>query len=89
MDIMRIKNTVKISAKHGTGIDELLKAVEDNLPLRVKCVKLLFPFDKAGLSAQLRTTSTVNSEEYTENGIEVEAVIDEATYGRLRDYVIE
>ena len=89
MDIMRIKGTVKISAKHGTGIDELLKAVEDNLPLRVKCVKLLFPFDKAGLSAQLRTTSTVNSEEYTENGIEVEAVIDEATYGRLREYVVE
>ena len=89
MDIMRISNCVKISAKHGTGIDELLKAVEDNLPLRVKCVKLLFPFDKAGLAAQLRTTSTVNSEEYTAEGVVVEALIDEATYGRLREYVIE
>ena len=89
MDIMRISNCVKISAKHGTGIDELLKAVEDNLPLRVKCVKLLFPFDKAGLAAQLRTTSTVNSEEYTADGVVVEALIDEATYGRLREYVIE
>ncbi len=89
VDIMRIKDAVKISAKHGSGIEELLSAIEDNLPLRVKKVKLLFPFDKAGLAASLRKTSTVNSEEYTENGVEVEAVIDEATFGRLREYIVE
>lgn len=89
VDEFRISNAVRISAKNGSGIDELLKAVEDNLPMRVKTVKLLFPFDKGGLCAQLRSTSTVNSEEYTADGIEVEAVIDEATYGRLREYVIE
>lgn len=88
-DIMRIKDSVKISAKYGAGIDELLKAVEDNLPLRVKCVKLLIPFDKAGLVATLRATSTVNFEEYTAQGIEIEAVIDEATFGRLREYIVE
>lgn len=88
-DEFRISNAVRISAKNGTGIDELLKAIEDNLPLRVKLVKLLFPFDKAGLAANLRTTSTVNSEEYTADGIVVEAVIDETVYGRLREYVIE
>lgn len=89
MDIMRISDAVKISAKNGTGIDSLLKAIEDNLPLRVKAVRLLFPFDKAGLVASLRTTSTINSEEYTAEGVEVEAIIDEATYGRLRQYVVE
>ncbi len=88
-DEFRISNAVRISAKNGTGTDELLKAIEDNLPLRVKLVKLLFPFDKAGLAANLRTTSTVNSEEYTADGIVVEAVIDETVYGRLREYVIE
>lgn len=88
-DILRIRNAVRISAKFGKGIDELLKAVEDNLPLRVKCVNLLFPFDKAGLLAQLRANSTINKEEYTASGIEVEAVIDEATYGRLREYIVE
>lgn len=88
-DILRIRNAVRISAKFGKGIDELLKAVEDNLPLRVKCVNLLFPFDKAGLLAQLRANSTINKEEYTASGIEVEAIIDEATYGRLREYIVE
>lgn len=88
-DIMRIRDAVRISAKHGVGIDELLKAIEDNLPVRVKAVKLLFPFDKAGLLSQLRATATINKEEYTAQGIEVEAVIDEATYGRLKEYIVE
>ncbi len=89
MDIMRITQSVKISAKNGTGIDELLHAIEENLPMRVKAVKMLFPFDKGSLLATLRTTATINSEEYTADGIKVEAVIDEKTYGRLREYVIE
>lgn len=88
-DDMRISNAVRISAKHGRGISQLLKAVEDNLPTRVKCVKLMFPFDKAGLASTLRKTSTVKSEEYTAFGVEVEAVIDETTYNRLREYIVE
>lgn len=89
MDDYRISNAVRISAKHGTGIDELLKAVEDNLPLRVKMVKFLFPFDKAGVLAQIRASATINSEEYTADGISVEAIVDDKTYGRLREFVVE
>lgn len=33
------KACVRISAKNGTGIDELLNAIEDNLPVRMKRVK--------------------------------------------------
>lgn len=88
-DDFRISNAVRISAKNGTGIDDLLKAVEDNLPLRVKAVKLLFPFDKGGVLASIRNTCTINYEEYTADGIEVEAIIDEKTFGRLREFVIE
>lgn len=87
-DDFRISNAVRISAKLGQGIDELLTAIENNLPTRVKTVKLLFPFDKAGIASALRTTSTVNSEEYTAEGVEVEAVIDEAIYNRLREYIV-
>ncbi len=89
MDDYRISNAVRISAKHGTGIDKLLKAVEDNLPLRVKMVKFLFPFDKAGVLAQIRASATINSEEYTADGISVEAIVDDKTYGRLREFVVE
>ena len=38
-----IGSYVRISAKNGTGIDELLKAIDENLPVRVKRVSLLIP----------------------------------------------
>ena len=80
---------VHISAKYGTGIDELLKAIEDNLPKKLKRVKLLLPFDKAGIAAKLRQTAVLHSEEYTEQGVLIEATLDELQYARLRGYVTE
>ena len=58
-------SSVRISAKTGEGMDRLLLAIEENLPVRVKKVKLLVPFSEAGLIAQIRKTATLESEEYT------------------------
>lgn len=87
-DIMRISDAVFISAKTGEGIDKLLEKIEENLPLRVKRVKLLLPFDKAGLTSKIRASATLISENYTENGIEVEAILDEMLYSKLKEYEI-
>ena len=84
-----ISGAVHISAKYGTGIDELLKAIEENLPKKLKRVKLLLPFDKAGIAAKLRKTAVLHSEEYTAEGVEIEATLDEIQYARLREYVTE
>jgi GTP-binding protein HflX len=83
------KNSVYISAKNGTGIEELLKAIDDNLPVRIKKVKLLLPFDKAGLSNEIRTTATLVSEEYTNEGVVIVAIIDEIMYNRIKEYIID
>lgn len=88
-DIVSIGNSVRISAKTGKGIDKLLQAIEDNLPVRMKKVKLLLPFSMAGISAEIRKSGTLISEEYTAEGIEVEVVVDEILYGRIRDYITE
>ena len=77
---------VHISAKNGTGIDSLLKAIENNLPVRVKRVKLLLPFNMAGAVSEIREKANLISEEYTAEGIEVEAVIDEAMHRKLEEY---
>lgn len=82
------ENSVFISAKNGMGIDELLKAIDDNLPVRIKKVNLLIPFQKAGITNEIRTTATLISEEYTNNGILVEAIIDELMYNRLKEFVV-
>ncbi len=79
---------VHISAKNGTGIDKLLKAIENNLPVRVKRVKLLLPFNMGGVVNEIREKANLISETYTADGVEVEAVIDEAMYRKLDEYLI-
>ena len=79
---------VHISAKNGMGIESLLKAVESNLPVRVKRVKLLLPFNMAGAVSEIREKANLISEEYTADGIRVEAVIDESMYRRLSEYSV-
>ncbi|MBQ3264725.1 MAG: GTPase HflX [Ruminococcus sp.] len=83
-----ISGAVHISAKYGTGIGELLKAIEDNLPKKLKRVKLLLPFDKAGIAAKLRTAAVLHREEYTNEGLLIEVTLDEILYARLREYVV-
>ena len=77
---------IKISAKNGIGIDELLKAIDDNLPVRFKKVKLLIPFANAGLANEIRTKGTLIYEEYVADGVEVEAVVDEALYAKVSKF---
>ncbi len=84
-----VKNSVCISAKEGLGIDRLLRAIENNLPVRIKKVKLLLPFAQAGLVNEIRAKATLISENYTCEGIETEAVIDETMYRKLKEYIIE
>ena len=84
-----IGSYVKISAKNGTGIDELLKAVDDNLPVRVKRVSLLIPFSDAGLVAEIRKNATLIREEYVAEGIKVEAILDEKLYSKAEKYIVD
>ena len=49
------ENTVMISAKNGTGFDELLKAISDNLTDKVSRMEMLIPYDKSGLAAALHS----------------------------------
>ena len=77
---------IKISAKTGEGIDRLLQAIDDNLPVRMRRVKLLVPFNKAGLISSIRDSGTLMHEEYTAGGVAVEAVVDEILYAKVKDF---
>ena len=83
-----ISGAVRISAKYAQGIDDLLKAIEDNLPKKLFRVKLLLPFDKVGIAAKLRESAVLHSEEYTAEGLEIEVTVDEAQYGRIKEFVV-
>lgn len=77
---------IKISAKSGLGIDKLLQAIDDNLPVRMKRVKLLVPFASAGVISEIRAGGTLISEEYVADGIRVEAVVDEIIYAKVSKF---
>lgn len=79
---------IRISAKNGIGIDRLLQAIDDNLPVRMKRVKLLVPFANAGLASEIRTKGTLICEEYVSEGLEIEAVVDEMLYSKLKQFEI-
>ena len=79
---------IKISAKTGEGIDDLLQAIEDNLPVRMKRVKLLVPFASAGLVSEIREKGTLLREEYVAEGVSVEAIVDEILYAKIQDFVV-
>lgn len=78
--------TAKISALKGEGIEELLEKISKNLPQTSRRMKLLLPYDKAGLTAQIRVNGKVFSEEYTERGIAVDALVDIMLIKQMTEY---
>lgn len=83
------KSSVRICAKNGAGIDELLRAVENNLPVRLRKFSLLVPFDKASVLAILRKSGALQSEEYTAEGIRAEVIAEEALWHMIEHYQID
>ena len=64
-----VSNCVRISAKTGEGLPELLKKINEALPPTRKRVKILLPFSMGGVAAELRKTGVVHSEEYIADGL--------------------
>ena len=88
-EIPRGKNTVAISAKKGVNMDGLLKAIEQALEKSRHHVLLRFPYAKGGMVETLHSGAKVHSVDYTADGIEVDTILDEILYGRLREYVVK
>ncbi|MBR3901234.1 MAG: GTPase HflX [Ruminococcus sp.] len=68
--------TVIISARNMQGFDKLLDAVVRNLPETAKRMKLLVPYDATAFINKIRIEGKIFSEEYTENGTLVDALVD-------------
>ena len=81
------QDVVKISAKHGYGMAELLKAIEDALGHSRHHVELTLPYSQGGLVDTLHKNAQVLGVEYTGEGIVVDTILDPILYGRLKDYI--
>ena len=81
------ENTVCISAKSGEGTAELLRALSQLLDRGRKRVKLLIPYRDAGLMDSLQREAAVLRADYTDAGIEAEAVVPPELFGRVTAYI--
>ncbi len=81
--------TVKISALKGEGIESLLETLARNLPETARRMKLLVPYDKAGFTAKIREKGRVFGEEYLENGVLIDALVDRTLTAQAAEYASE
>ena len=80
-------DVVAISAKRGMGMENLLKAIENALGHARHHVVVCLPYSMGGMVQTLHDNAKVNNVDYTAEGIEIDAIVDDILYGRLREYV--
>jgi len=82
------RNTVRISAKTGEGLDRLLEKIAAMLENARRRVRLLIPYSDAGVMSRVRNDGNLISEEYTPDGILAEAVLDAGFLNLVSDYIV-
>lgn len=86
--IDKYPNSVIISAVTGENIEKLLKKIDDMLNLS-SVYKLLFPFEEQKLLAQLHDFGNVLSKDFTDEGVEVEAVVNKEDLKKVEKYIVK
>ena len=81
-------NTVWLSAKHGDGIPELMTAIMHHLPQTAQRMKLCIPYTDGGFIQTIRQDGKLFSEEYTPEGIVIDAMIDRKLSKKAENYVL-
>ena len=81
-------HVVAISAKSGRNMDGLLKAIENALGHARHHITICIPYSQGGMVETLHQGARVLNTEYTGDGIEVETIVDDILYGRLREWII-
>ena len=87
-DIPIGEDVVAISAKRGHGMEELKAAVERMLLDSLHHIVVLLPYSMGGQLDMLHNNAQVLSTDYTAEGIQVETIVDDILYGRLKQYII-
>lgn len=80
---------VRISAKSGEGIDDLLTAIEKALGRGKHRVLLKLPYAQGAVLDTLHREAQVIRVEYAEDGTVVEAIVNNKEFGYLSSYQIE
>ena len=86
-DIPVGEDVVRISAKRGEGMDDLLSTVEKALGHSRHHIMVTLPYSMGGMVETLHAGAQVLNVDYTAEGIAVETIVDPILYGRLKNYI--
>ena len=87
-DIPNGDDIIAVSAAKGRNMDGLLQAIEKALVSSLHHVVVCLPYSMGGMVNTLHSNAQVINVEYTGDGIEIETILDDILYGRLREYII-
>ncbi|MBQ4577942.1 MAG: GTPase HflX [Clostridia bacterium] len=85
----RETGAIYTAASKGIGLDNLVNNICRILGEDLRTVNFILPYAQAGVLDKLYREANVKKAEYVETGIEIEAVVDPKTYGRIRDLLPE
>ena len=81
------EDLVCLSARSGEGADALVKKLSQMLDRGKRHVSLLLPYASAGIVDMLSREGAVQRLDYTEGGIECEAVVGPELFGRVKAFI--
>ena len=81
------EDVVRMSAKQGFGMDDLLKTIEKTLDQGRHHIIVTLPYSMGGMLDTLHSGAQVLNVDYTGEGIVVETVVDPVLYGKLREFI--
>lgn len=82
------KDAVSVSAKTGFGFDALLAAIGSALSPTQRRLMLLIPYTKGGLVNELLENGKIYSQEYTESGILLDALVECKSLHKLENMIL-
>ena len=81
-------NDVRISALNRTGLDKLLANMCSMLENTRRKVQLLLPYSEGAVASKIRKEGAVTKEEYRDDGLFMEAVLDGRFLNELKNYIL-
>ena len=81
-------NDVRISALHKQGLDNLMNKMCAMLENTRRKVRLLIPYSDGGTASKIRKEGALINEEYREDGLFMEAVLDGIFLNHVKDYIL-
>ena len=80
---------LRVSALTGEGIDELAAQIADHFTKTEKKYTFMIPYSQAAAVSALHESGKITSEEYTEEGVLIEASVKDNALGKLKQFIVK